>query len=141
MTELPGVIGFGALALVILYFAKRGNYFSFRNGEMKWDFPIRWYQVALMFGIYFAGVVVLAPLILSLLRSLLSSSPQIGMAVWLNFLDSFLILALMAIYCSILPRNITWKIWRRNEQPSFLQDIGIAFLSFVVAFPVVIFCN
>jgi uncharacterized protein len=141
MTGLPEVITFGALTLFVLYLANRGNYFAFPKDGIKWEFSIRWHHVAVAFAIYFAAIVFLSPLAIHALRRLLSSSPAIALATWLNFLLSLFILSAIAIYCSIIPRDVASKIWRRSERSSFFQDIRFAFLSFIVAFPLVIFIN
>lgn len=141
MNGLGSVIGFGVLTLVILFVAWRANYFAFLKEEVKWAFPIRWIHIAIVFAIYFAAVIFLSPLLIAVLRRLLTSSPAIALATWLNFLSSFFILAFIAIYCSTLPRNVAWKIWRRSDRAFFIQDIGFAFLSFIIAFPIVIFIN
>src|ERR1700679_3117975 len=139
MNGLGSVIGFGVLTLIILFVAWRANYFAFLKEEVKWEFPIRWIHIAIVFAIYFAAVIFLSPLLIAALRRLLISSPAIALATWLNFLSSFFILAFIAIYCSILPRKVAWKIWRRSDRAFFIQDIGFAFLSFIIAFPIVIF--
>ncbi len=141
MNGLGSIIGFGVLTLVVLFVAWKTNYFAFLKEEVKWEFPIRWVHIAIVFAIYFAGVIFLSPLLIAVLRRLLTSSPAIALATWLNFLSSFFILAFIAIYCSILPRNVAWKIWRRSDRAFFIQDIGFAFLSFIIAFPLVIFIN
>jgi uncharacterized protein len=141
MNGLGSIIGFGVLTLAVLFVAWRANYFAFLKEEVKWEFPIRWVHIAIVFAIYFAAVIFLSPLLISVLRRLLISSPAIALATWLNFLSSFFILACIAIYCSILPRNVAWKIWRRSDRAFFIQDIGFAFLSFIIAFPIVIFIN
>jgi membrane protease YdiL (CAAX protease family) len=141
MNGLGSVIGFGVLTLVILFVALRANYFAFLKEEVKWEFPIRWIHIAIVFAIYFAAVIFLSPLLIAVLRRLLTSSPAIALATWLNFLSSFFILAFIAIYCSTLPRNVAWKIWRRSDRAFFIQDIGFASLSFIIAFPIVIFIN
>jgi len=141
MSALPQAIGFGILASIVLYFAGRAKYFSLQKEEMKWLFPIRWYHVLTVFGMYFAVVIFLVPLISSSIRQYLSYSPSIALATWLNFLASFIILTSIALYCSVIPREIAWRIWRRSDRSFFFQDFGFAFLSFVVAFPFVIFLN
>ena len=141
MSGLSGPIGFGILTLIVFYFAKRGRYFDGALDEANWKFPIRWHHVVSIFVIYFATVILLVPIIAVLMRPLLASSPPIGIATWLNFLTSFFILASIVIYLYFIPRDVAWKIWKRSDTPSFLQDIGFAFISFVIAFPLVIFLN
>ncbi len=141
MNGFGSVIGTGILALLVLFVAWRAHYFAFLKEEVKWEFPIRWTHVAIVFAIYFAALIFLSPGLIALLRKLLTSSPAIALATWLNFLSSFAILASIAIYCSILPRSVAWKIWRRSDRGFFIQDIGFAFLSFIIAFPIVIFTN
>lgn len=141
MNGLPLAIAFGILASLVLYFAGRAGYFSFQREEMKWQFPIRWHHVLSVFVMYFAVVIFLVPLLSSILRPFLTYSPAIALATWLNFLTSFIILAAIALYCSAIPREVAWKMWRRSDRPYFFQDMGFALLSFVIAFPVVIFLN
>jgi membrane protease YdiL (CAAX protease family) len=141
MSEFPGAVGFGILSLLVLYFARKAGYFVFHKEEMKWIFPIRWYNVITVFAIYFAAVVFLAPLISTVIRPILNTAPTISVVTWLNFLTSFFILTAVALYTGMLPRAVSWKIWRRSDQAYFLQDVGFAFLSFLIAFPLVIFLN
>jgi len=142
MSEVFGAIGFGILTIVLLYFAKRGDYFSFPADMGTWEVPIRWYHVGSVFAIYFAAVVFVVPLISALFKPLFSSSPLIGVATWLNFLTSFVILSAVALYSSSISPAVSSKIWRRSsEKGSYLRDCGFAFLSFLIAFPLVIFLN
>ena len=141
MTGLPEVIGFGTLALVILYFAGRAGYFAFPGEGIQWPVFIRWYHVVTVFAIYFVFVIFLVPLISLFLRPLLSTSPMIAVATWLNFLTSFFILASIAFYSCRIPEEVASKIWRRETRSYFLQDLGVALLSFIIAFPLVTFLN
>jgi CAAX protease family protein len=141
MNGLGSVIGFGAVAIAILFFAWRASYFAFLKEKTSWEFPIRWIHVCVVFAIYFSAVIFLSPLLIAALRHLLASSPTVALPTWLNFLSSFLILSFIAIYCSMLPKSVAWKIWRRSDRAYFIQDVGFAALSFIIAFPVVIFIN
>ncbi len=143
MNDLPGIpsaVGFGILSLILLYFAKKKGYFSFPH-EIRWIVPLRWYHIATVFAIYFAAVIFAVPIVSFLIRHALASSPLIAAATWLNFLTSFIILGAIAIYTSRIPREIAYKIWRRSDESSFVQDLSFAFLSFLIAFPLVIFLN
>lgn len=141
MNEIPGAVGFGILSILVLYFAARAKYFVFPEGDIEWKVSIRWYNVVTVFAFYFAAITFVVPLITAMVRHLLSGSPLIAVASWLNFLTSFLILTSIALYSCKIPRDVYTKIWRRNDHGTFLKDAGFALLSFVIAFPIVIFMN
>lgn len=138
MSQLPGVIGFGILSVIVLYLAKRSHYFAFHH-EMEWKFPIRWIHVVTVFAIYFASIIAVVPAISFVIRPFLS--PIIAAVTWLNFLTSFIILVAIALYSSIIPRMIVLRIWRRENHKSLWHDARFAFLAFAISFPIVIFFN
>jgi membrane protease YdiL (CAAX protease family) len=136
MSLLSGPLGFGILSVIVLYFAKRTHYFAFPH-EMEWKFPIRWFHIVTVFAIYFVVVIFVVPLI----SFAIQLSPLIASLTWVNFLSSFTILAAVFLYSSMLPREIFFKIWRRDLHQPYWQDIRFALMSFLIAFPIVIFAN
>jgi membrane protease YdiL (CAAX protease family) len=45
------------------------------------------------------------------------------------------------LYAIWIPREILLKIWRRSDQNPYSKDLKFALLSFIIAFPLVIFLN
>jgi membrane protease YdiL (CAAX protease family) len=142
MSELLGALGFGALALGLLYLARRAQYFTFPTHGVLSEVPLRWYQVATVFAIYFAAVTLIVPFIATLARvALPSSSPPISTIVWINFLTSSLILGSILLYAANMPRELVKKLWKRNDRTPFLSLIKFTLFSFLIAFPIVVFIN
>lgn len=140
-SEIPGVIAFGIITMLVLWYAGKRQYFTFPSQGEKWNVPVRWHHVATVFTIYFAVITLAVPVFAWAFSSVLSSAPPIALPSWINFVASFTILAAIAIYVLCIPREIVVKIWRRSDQNSYLKDLGFAFLSFIIAFPLVIFIN
>ncbi len=135
MTEISSLIGFGILALALLYFAKRANYFAME--EVPWKVTLRWFDLAIIFLLYLATMFLGVPL----LHLILKSMSKIAEFSWLNFLSPIIVLSLIFIYSVFLPTGTLRKIWNRNGEACSFKILKFAALSFIIAFPFVIFFN
>lgn len=140
-TEIPSAIGSGLLAFILLWYARKKNYFSLSGILIKWDIQIRWFHVVGVFLIYFMVIGFCLPWLALFFKSTLASSPPIAAASWINFSTSLFMLAIVVVYASMLPCHVARHIWRRSGPSSYIDDIRCALISFFLSFPVVIFLN
>lgn len=134
MTEISSVIGFGILSLVLLYFAKRANYFAME--EVQWKVVLRWFDLVIIFLLYLITAFFIVPV----LHEMLHSMPKIEELTWLNFLSPLIVLFLIFAYSIFLPSGTLRKIWSQDGV-SYFKIFKFAALTFIIAFPFVIFLN
>lgn len=138
-SDIGATIAFGLLALLLLFIAKRRGFFHFE--PVEWKTPIHLFHVLGAFAIYFFVSYVVAHLIVALFRKQIMLN-YMGSLNWLNFLLSFLIFILLALYLKGLPKPLSRAIFRREgEKHPLIEDVWAAFTAWIVAFPLVLFLS
>ena len=135
ISDLKDAILLGIVSLLTFTFGWKKQVFSI--DKVFPPAPIRWFDLLFIFFIYFAvaisGITYVSPLFGSLNPSLSS----VGFSAWLTFLISLSILAGLLIYCSLIPKEIILKIWKKSdENPHLVQSV---LLFSVTAFPLTLF--
>jgi membrane protease YdiL (CAAX protease family) len=139
MTDLLGILTFGLIAALALNIGVRRGFFQFPTAE--WNVPIRLIHVLGAFAIYFFVSTFVASFFVAALRTQIIGN-YIGYTSWFNFLISLLIFLLLLLYLFCLPKPVRTGILHRAATPlSFKQDIGTAFTSWVLSFPLVLTLN
>ncbi len=122
------------LAIPLLVFAWKREFFSMPHKGHFWEVPIRWFHVAGAFSIYFVTTLFIARFIATYLRS----ASGVALAVWVNFLASSLILIALLFFCLKFVRPVFFKIWRFASMPDLFSDFKTALLTLALALPLVI---
>ena len=143
--DLAGLFIFGALSLLVLWFARKNGFFHLEEQKDHWSPPIRWYQVVFAFAVYFGVAIFLVPLFSKFLRSSVfpGNAPVdfLGYASWLNFITSSAILLGLALFFFRLPHTIYGKILKKGDALEPKKDLQTALLAWLFSFPIVLFVN
>jgi hypothetical protein len=136
-SELASTLLFGILSFSILLLSWKRGFFS--SPIERASIPLRWFHPLSVFAIYAAIVYFVQIALVSLLIKIVTPIPPIAISCWLTFITSFLILLGLLLYCSLLPKEITTKIWSLSKPHDYTKDIYFGALSCLIAFPLLLF--
>jgi len=144
--ETSTLLLFAFFSLLTLFIGKRRGLFDLHSDKI-WQSSVDWIHVAASFVIYFGVSRGITPYLGKLLQNFLlrqpSSTTLLSIASWLNFLNSGLILLCLLVFLFLLPRALRLSLWKdpAEKNHSYLNDIGLSLLAWLVSFPVVVFVN
>lgn len=135
----------GLVAVILLWIAKSWGYFYLPSHHEKNAHPVLFKTVAVVFVIYLAMTMLLAPLLAKIVQ--MAIAPEFGADAyasainWLQLLILICIFALFYLYCRAQGKGMFAGIWKDRSIPH-AQPIGIDFLmgvlSWIISFPLVI---
>lgn len=138
--EIGAILAFGVLALLLLRVGWRRGFLSLPN--QSWDVPVRFVHLIGAFAIYFLVSFCASSLAIAFFKKQIINH-YVAYASWFNFLMSLLIFCLLAGYLLWLAETVRKGLLRRlseRGQP-LLGDVWFAFVTWVLAFPLVLFLN
>lgn len=143
-----GLIAFAILALLTIYIGWKREFFSLPSESRSWLFPIRLFHVIASFAIYLVVAVLVTPFIGKIVQKVLFENPTtpsstLGLASWVNFISSLLILLGLTALLFVMPRIVRKNIWQQSREEPYLirKDFTTALLAWVISFPLVVFVN
>lgn len=139
-SELGAIIAFGILACLLLWMGKRRGFFLFP--EKEWEVPLRFTHLIGAFAIYFLLSFVATAVVVAFFKQQIASN-YLAYSSWFNFIMSFLIFCLLAIYLRWLPERVRKGLLRRPSERGqpLARDVKFALYAWVLAFPVVLFLS
>ena len=144
----PGAIFlFAVLSLLVLIIAWKRDFFAHSFETKSWFVPIRWFHVVGGFAIYFGVATFVPPFLGAFLKrnffSGISIGERIGLAGWLSFFNSVLILFFVGLFAFSFPPTVRKQIWRREgeEKRPYSDDVSFAAFAWLVSFPLVLFLS
>lgn len=137
-TELVELFISGAVALLLLWAAKKGRFWVVPSETPPWRPPLSWFHVAIAFSLYFF----LSFLISGLVRGAMMDSPVDGVKIiaWGNFLlSSSIFLSLLAFFLIAPGISLLSIACKGPFKPAL--DVGIAVLTYLISFPLIVFVS
>jgi len=137
LLPLRGVILLGLIALFVLYYAKRKGFF---RTPVTWskENPLYWFDVLIVFAIYYGTIILLSPLLLRLIKAPITTMLQA--VAYINITAFVLIPLLFFIYFHFCKKTSISPLLK-NGKESITKDVGIGFVSYLVALPVIFFLS
>src|SRR3989344_7922952 len=124
----------GAVSAFFLWFGFRKGFFE-HTPHASWKPPITLWHICFAFGLYFALVLLAAPLSAIFLKS--SHLTPIGYASWINFLVSTSIFIALFAFWKILPKPLRDSLCKAPDaSQDWKTDFRFAFYTWCIAFPV-----
>ena len=123
----------GVVAAFFLWFGFRKGFFEHAQ-RVSWKPPIALRHICIAFGLYFAVVLLIAPLFAIVLKH--SSLSAIGYASWINFLVSGLIFLVLFAFWKTLPRPLRASLWKDPAATQdYTKDLRFAVYTWCISFP------
>ncbi|MDE3055867.1 MAG: CPBP family intramembrane metalloprotease [Verrucomicrobiota bacterium] len=130
----------GVISLLLLFLAKKRGFFSLPSSS-NWFFPLRWYHLLILFGIYFTSQFLAMPLAALLIKKRGLSLISVEGFGTVTFISSLITLFLLYSYFFSLPKKIKSNIWQARSPSDPWGDLKCAGFAWLIGFPLVVFCN
>ena len=136
--SVGGLIGFGILSALALFFAKRVHFFDWTS--IRWNKSIYLWTPLLFFAIFFGASLFAIKFFVSFFTKL-SLSPTFRICLLYSSIP-FIQIVLFSIALFLFPKQMRLNFWKDPEKPfSFFNDLKWAFYGWCIAFPVLSFCG
>jgi membrane protease YdiL (CAAX protease family) len=136
---------FGLLGAILLWGAKSYGYFRFPYPKESRSNPVKLKTVLVVFAIYLAMTMLIAPIIAKLIHSFYSAAlgknPPAALLSWLQLTILLSIFALFYLYSNAQDPSMFKKIWKDRLIPhpqSIAVDFLMGVLTWIIGFPLVI---
>lgn len=137
LLPVSGIILLGLIALFVLVFAKRKGFF---RPLVMWpkENPLYWFDVLVVFAIYYGSIILLSPLLLRLFKVPIATMLQ---AVAYINMTAFAIIPLLFLVYFRFGKKASIRPLLKDEGESFRKDIEIGFIAYLIALPVIFFLS
>jgi membrane protease YdiL (CAAX protease family) len=138
---LRAIFFFGLLGFFLLWIAKSRGYFRVLRTPGKDSHPVQFKTVAVVFAIYLAMTMLLAPLLFKIIHAILPQSSVTTALGWLQLCLMGTIFLLFYLYCNAATPGMFQRIWKDRSIPhpaSIATDFFMGILSWIISFPIVI---
>lgn len=135
------------MIILVTFFAIAANWYAYKKGFFTASFQepssikLKFFNVFGVFAIYFGCTFILSSLIATFYRSAFIEKP-ILMMNWVQILTMSISIVFLFIFArTTIDKSSLFKIWKdlsyRYKKP-ILHDIGLGFLTWILAFPIVV---
>ncbi|MBS0604029.1 MAG: CPBP family intramembrane metalloprotease [Verrucomicrobia bacterium] len=138
---LQVILLFGLLGSILVWVAKSNGYFHLPHPREKRFNPVPFKTVLAVFVIYLGMTMVVAPILARIIQSAFAPDSIVSALGWLQLLLLASIFILFYLYCNAQDPGMFKKIWKDRSIPHTKPigtDILMGFISWIIAFPLVI---
>ncbi len=137
LLPLSGIILLGLFALFVCFFAKRKGFF---RSLVMWpkENPLCWFDVLVVFAIYYGSIILLSPLLLRLFKVPIATMLQ---AVAYINITAFALIPLLFFVYFRFGKKVSIRPLIKDDGESIGADIKIGFIAYLIALPVIFFLS
>lgn len=135
------ILVFGLLGLILLWVAKSKGYFVLPSSVKGKGSHLLFKTVLVVFAIYLAMTIIVAPAAVSIVRSISGETIPIAAIGWIQLLTLATIFILFYLYAKTQPPETFKKIWKDWSVPNakpILTDFFMGVMTWFIGFPLVI---